>query len=76
MGVDWNVLLGAAGLVASTLTIVLSVNAGSRKQGERMAVIETNVGYLKEAVTDLKKSAGLVRRCTDCKLGRSREDEE
>lgn len=69
-----EIAIGLAGLLLSTLTIVLTVNASSRKNSERVAVIETKLNFVEEAVKDLKKSAGLTRRCTDCPTKRNEEE--
>lgn len=68
-----DTLFEIGGLALSTVAIILTINANSRKQGERMAILETTVIYLKEAVNDLKKSAGLNRRCTDCEKPLTRD---
>lgn len=55
-----------AGFVLTMVGVMLTIGATNRKTGERMAVLETKMEYIAKAVDDIKKGAGLTRRCSDC----------
>lgn len=66
MNIDMNTLLVLLGLAVQGAAYSMTRANDNRKQGERLAVLETQVKALIGAVNDVKKGAGLGRRCADC----------
>jgi len=74
MNIDLNTVVVLAGLAIHGATFFFTRSADNRKQGERLAVLETKVTHFGAALDDIKKGIGLTRRCTDCERALDKEN--